>query len=269
MPGSTVTSVYTNPLSPLLFDNLASTAFNVAGQTINLGTTHNFSTGDLIYFFGNVSGLTNNSRYFVIVVDTTTIKLASTLANAQAGTNVTFGGASSGNFRKILSYNASDFRNIFLYPCYAKSSITFNSSTPVQVDISYPPYQSIYDTYVSGNALITFALVHLCGFRNPINNNSWYFGLGSTSYQYFQVYSGTTGSTLNSTLGSVAPTAGWKQRYVITTNRTIQYWAWTGSTPPSTPFYTTPALAANTSLNLEFGANFNNLSINDCTIKYL
>ena len=79
------------------------TRFNgahVSGNTIDLGYTDGFTTGDeVIYDDGNSSGSTANGThiggltpgnvYFVIVVDPTHVKLAASVADAKAGTPIT------------------------------------------------------------------------------------------------------------------------------------------------------------------------------------
>lgn len=271
MPGSAVTTVYTNPLSPLIFSNLASSAFNVGNQTINLGVTHNFATGDFIWFdVGNSNhntGLTINGRYFVIVVDTTTIKLATTYSNAMSGISLTFTTPNSDLIYVFPKFYSSPsryhLRIISSYPCYAKSNIIFNSSIPVQIDISLPAYQSVYNSY--SELIDSDYLIHLCGLRALSGVGSWYFGIGPSSFTMIQMYSGSTSSDSGVYLPG-APTSGWKQRYIITPSRQIQFWA--GLTTPTLQ-HTSVALNANTDLVLEYGANFNDLAITDCTIKYL
>ena len=271
MPGSAVTSSYTDPLTPLIFSDLASSAFSVANQTINLGVTHNFTTGDFIWFLANsnnhTTGLTIGGRYFVIVINTTTIKLATTYSDAMSGTSLTFTAANASvayAFYKFYSLSArTSLKTITSYPCYAKSNIIFNSSIPIQIDISIPAYQYVYNFY--SELIYTDKLIHLCGLRALSGGGIWYFGIGSSFFQMIQIWSGSSGSDSGIYLYG-ASTSGWKQRYVITPSRQIQLWA--GLTTP-TLIYTSTALNANTDLVLEYGADFNNLAISDCTIKYL
>jgi hypothetical protein len=265
MPGSVVTSVYTNPLTPLIFSDAA---FNVGDQTINLGVTHNFTTGNPIWFQsntpGNNAGLTKGRAYFVIVINTTTIKLAATYINAMSGTSVAFTTPLSGYgywFSKAyFSGSRFSLSTISSYPCYAKSNVVFNSSIPVQIDISFPAYQSVYNTY--SEITNSDRLIQLCGLRALSSGDSWYFGIGASFFPMIQLHTGDSGIYLG---GS---TLGWKQRYIITPSRQIQFWAGL-TTATLSLIYTSPALNANTDLVLEYGANFNNLAISDCTIKYL
>jgi len=271
MPGSVVTTVYTNPLTPLIFSDLASSAFNVGNQTINLGVTHNFTTGDSVWFGGGDglanAGLVYTQRYYVIVVNATTIKLATTYSNAISATPLVFT-ASTREYNVFFKYyDAFGSRNhaktISSYPCYAKSNIIFNSSTPVQIDISLPPYQSVYNSY--SELTNNDRLIHLCGLRALSGGGSWYFGIGPSFFSMIQIWSGSSGFDSGIYLHG-APTSGWKQRYIILPTRQIQFWA--GLTTPAL-VHTSVALNANTDLVLEYGANFNNLAITDCTIKYL
>ena len=84
-------------------------AFHFANGDVNTSTevitlsTHGLSDGQPVYFTRKGSstpptGLTTGTVYYVIVVSTTTIKLATTHANAVAGTAINLTGAGSGNF---------------------------------------------------------------------------------------------------------------------------------------------------------------------------
>lgn len=70
----------------------AAGSVDATADTITLGYQHNFITGDtVVYSSGGaqaIGGLTSGETYHVIYVDDMTIKLASTLAQAQSGTAV-------------------------------------------------------------------------------------------------------------------------------------------------------------------------------------
>jgi hypothetical protein len=74
---------------------VATTAVTTATSTITI-TTHKYLTGTKLTYSaasGTVlGGLTDATAYYVITVDANTIKLASSLANAQAGTAITLTG---------------------------------------------------------------------------------------------------------------------------------------------------------------------------------
>ena len=67
----------------------AASAVSTTNNTINLGYTDGLSTGDAVVYNNgggsSIGGLTSGSTYYAIVVDSQTIELATTLANAQAG----------------------------------------------------------------------------------------------------------------------------------------------------------------------------------------
>ena len=68
---------------------------SVSSNTLTAGSAHNLSTGDRVEFT-HITGLTGGiavaKQYYVIKVAATTFKLATTHANATAGTNMTITG---------------------------------------------------------------------------------------------------------------------------------------------------------------------------------
>ena len=67
-----------------------STNVNTTNNTITL-SSHGLATGDTVYYnaaSSSIGGLNNSSLYFVISVDANTIKLATTLTRANAGTAI-------------------------------------------------------------------------------------------------------------------------------------------------------------------------------------
>jgi hypothetical protein len=71
----------------------------VSGNTINV-PGHNFVTGDrvMVYGAGLPSGIAAQTAYYVIVADGNDIQLATSLANAQAGTAIALTAAAAGVF---------------------------------------------------------------------------------------------------------------------------------------------------------------------------
>jgi hypothetical protein len=80
----------------------SATAVNVTSNAITL-SSHGYSTGDVVIYDRNggtiVTGLTNYAVYFVIVIDTNTIKLATSAGNATLGTAVDLTVVGSGSHR--------------------------------------------------------------------------------------------------------------------------------------------------------------------------
>ena len=80
---------------------------SVSGNTLTSGTAHNLNTGDRIEFthVTGLSGVATAKQYWVIKVAATTFKVASTHANATAGTALTVTGTqASANSLNLLYY---------------------------------------------------------------------------------------------------------------------------------------------------------------------
>jgi len=88
---------------------VATTAVSTTNDTITL-SSHGYSTGDVVKYSAAsgtaIGGLTDGLEYFVISVDTNTLKLATTSANATAGTQVDLTG--TGNNAQTLTGSADD-----------------------------------------------------------------------------------------------------------------------------------------------------------------
>lgn len=97
-------------LSPGSKPFVSSTAVTTGANGYITIPNHFFSNGTRIIYDANgntdIGGLTNNVDYFVIVLDDSRIRLASSLANAKAGTAITLTSASTGT-HKIITSNLS------------------------------------------------------------------------------------------------------------------------------------------------------------------
>lgn len=91
------------------FDARAETAGDITTGASGFITivNHYFATGTRVIYdaAGNtaIGGLTNNTDYYVIVLDDTRIRLAATLENALAGTAITLTAASTGTHRLVTA----------------------------------------------------------------------------------------------------------------------------------------------------------------------
>ena len=267
MPGSSLSPVVDSPLFPYTFSGFTTADYNATADTINLGTAHNFITGNSIWLAGDgnagtvQNGGVAKQRYFVIVVDSTTIKLATTPGNATSGialnlSTPTAYGASSSFFSKFPGYSLEI--PLSAYPAYAKSSVIFNSSTPVEISFTIPAFTPI--TSSEHNPMF-------CMLRESESERYW----GGTFSNILRFTLFTGGNAYVAQISNPIPTAfalGYNQKYVITPSRTIQ--TWLGAINQQlTLYYTTPALTANTSLVLEFASSFSFAKVQNCTIKYL
>ena len=80
---------------------------SVSSNTLTAGSAHNLNTGDRIEFthVTGLSGVATGKQYWVIKVAATTFKVASTHANATAGTALTVTGTqASANSLNLLYY---------------------------------------------------------------------------------------------------------------------------------------------------------------------
>ena len=91
--------------------DFAHTAVNTTAETITLAN-HNLTTADAVVYkaptttgSSTVGGLSDGTTYYAIVVDSTTIKLATSAANATAGTaiNLTSTGSGTSNLQVLTS----------------------------------------------------------------------------------------------------------------------------------------------------------------------
>lgn len=276
MPGSNVSYAIADPIAPLFFSSIPPANFNATTDTIDLGTTHNFATGDCIWFYPSnqftftaLGGISPYTKYFVIVVNTTSIKLATTLINATSSVALDISvPASSLSFTKGGAFAAlggvsTAFASPESYPAYAKSNIIFNSSTPVEITFTIPAWSSS-----PVNSSIIQVLLRQV-------NQSKYYGL--LVYNSSSVVFGFNGGVIYGNIGSSAIfmgfsgfsySTGYTQKYIINANRQIEYWIGRFSNA-LTLYYTTPALEVNIPLVLEFGSSFSIGKVQDCTIKYL
>ena len=80
---------------------------SVSGNTLTAGSAHNLNTGDRIEFthVTGLSGVATGKQYWVIKVAATTFKVASSHANASAGTALTISGTqATANSCNLLYY---------------------------------------------------------------------------------------------------------------------------------------------------------------------
>lgn len=92
------------------------TIVSTSNNTITL-SSHGLSTGDPVYYYAAsnvIGGLNISSLYYVIASDSNTIKLATTAANATAGTAISFTSAPSTNTTQYI-YQGVNVSSNFIY----------------------------------------------------------------------------------------------------------------------------------------------------------
>jgi len=93
-----------------------STIVNTTNNTITL-TSHGLSTGDPVYYYAAsnlIGGLNNSNLYYTIASDSNTIKLATTAANATAGTAISLTSAPSSDTTQYI-YQGVNISSNFIY----------------------------------------------------------------------------------------------------------------------------------------------------------
>ena len=93
-----------------------STIVSTTNNTITL-SSHGLSTGDPVYYYAAsniIGGLDNSTLYYTIASDSNTIKLATTAANATAGTAVSLTSAPSSNTTQYI-YQGVNISSNFIY----------------------------------------------------------------------------------------------------------------------------------------------------------
>lgn len=134
----------------LTFD--ATTAVTALARTITY-VGHNLLTGDTVLYNNGdgttIGALTNNSTYFVIRVDADTFKLATSLANAQAGTAIaiTAGVGSSHTItdnvvKKYVSLMQTSQQKILVNPLVAGALLTRTDGTASIYLGPYTPFNA-------------------------------------------------------------------------------------------------------------------------------
>ena len=91
-------------------ETVTSSSYTSSDNEINFASSHGLGTGEPVQLkiSGTLASFDETSTYYVIVVDHDEIKLASTLANAQAGTAISIGSSDSGTvtLTRLDSYAA-------------------------------------------------------------------------------------------------------------------------------------------------------------------
>ena len=87
---------------------------SVGSDTITI-SSHGYSTGDAVYYYAGssvIGGLSNEKLYYVIATNSNTIKLATTAANATAGTAIDLYSAPSSDTTQYIYKGINIYNNI-------------------------------------------------------------------------------------------------------------------------------------------------------------
>ena len=136
-------------------DTIATSAVNTSTEAITINL-HGYSTGQSLKYSNGggttLAGLTNDTTYYAIVVDTNTIKLATSSGNANSGTaiNLTGTGNNSQTLTDIYSINggtARDYSNgvfKFDYPAWSERDAGDDITNPTPSFVGYPIQKMVF-----------------------------------------------------------------------------------------------------------------------------
>ena len=169
----TGTSSFTNCyLKPYVVDNLDNPLieFNSISSTDTLNVdwvpgynNHWLKTGDTVIYTGQITGLNSGSRYFVINVSPTSIKLASSYLNALSGTAIAVSGSVTSSWVVRADYAEVTFPGMD-FPIQ-----TINTDTPLSRNSYEVLYSSVFINEPEGRRLT--ATLSSSTFTTPESHN--------------------------------------------------------------------------------------------------
>lgn len=144
------------------FDASSGSVISTANDTITI-TGHSFSTGNLVNYTAGgtgasaIGGLTSGSTYYIIKVDADTVKLATTSANATAGTAINLTSVGAGTSHKLARNNSS--------------IIGYGIFRDVEYIIGTPGSDDLYRFYFDNITLEKgYTIEDVGGFLSPVKN---------------------------------------------------------------------------------------------------
>jgi hypothetical protein len=270
---SIITSALPDIIAPITFINLSVSSVDSTQDQIELGTTHNFITGDYVYVTysaggTNVAGINLYTGLFVISVTASTIKLATTRSNALAGVAIDITSTTSltGTFSFYKYAVGVPLSQLSRFPSYAKAAYSLNSSIPVEISFTVPITSST-DTInpllpITGFASSIMAAIGIG--TDILLFGGWFAPTDRFFAYYVNNSSGAVGGPMSF---NTKQTTYWKM--VINSQRRVELWGGSSSLSSVALIYTFNVLPPNTALSLGVGINFNLVSIIDWRIKYL
>lgn len=134
--GSNVSRATYPALFAVLTPTIGTFTVTIASPGVVTLTSHGLATGDSVYLTTTgalPTGLSANTRYWVIYVDANTFRLATSLANALLGTAINTSGSQSGTHTcKGASYGIGDGSTTFTLPSLKGNVIVGKDQTQVE-----------------------------------------------------------------------------------------------------------------------------------------
>jgi hypothetical protein len=216
--------------APTITFTANSTNVNTTSEVITIGS-HWFSTGDkVVYSNGGgttIGGLVNNTNYYIIKSSSTAVKLASTYANANAGTAINLSSAGAGSAHTLA--NALDLPSAVavISPTgvvqrikVTDSGTNYPSAPTVTIGTPWPASTAVIigQQYFVGTKLYTVTTAGTTGSTAPAPSNpafgdtvtdgtavlQWvgYSAAGTAVLRYGYGYSGNPAIAITTTTGT-------------------------------------------------------------------
>ena len=191
--GTTLTVTTVNPITPTTGVSIIST---VAGTTVTVASTLGLQTGNTFVVSGNAGGGLTATTYFVgSVLSSTTLTLASTYANAVAGTFLTFTANTFGSLSVGTPINTGT--TYVAYGSLAVGQIISGSNSPIVITNATGTGSIATLTFVlqASAPFITGSTIVVQGLT-PFGYNGSFVVVNCTTTQV--TYANTTTATLQS-----------------------------------------------------------------------
>jgi hypothetical protein len=247
----TGTSSFTNCyLKPYVVDNLDNPLieFNSISSTDTLNVdwvpgynNHWLKTGDTVIYTGQITGLNSGSRYFVINVSPTSIKLASSYLNALSGTAIAVSGSVTSSWVVRADYAEVTFPGMD-FPIQ-----TINTDTPLRRNSYEVLYSSVFMNEPEGRRLT--ATLSSSTFTTPESHN-----LFNRERVYFYFTGGTITGLTDGTAYHIVNVGSNTFQLSATLNGAAITISSTGS--PSIYFYTLKPVSRKTVGSTSSASNF-------------
>jgi hypothetical protein len=208
------------------FDGSSSASVSTSGSTISL-TGHRFITGQRILYSTTgtaIGGLTSGTYYYIIKQDQNTIQLATSLANANSSTYITFTSLGTGTTHTlVVAFDGINTKFKATYNNGTKAQITRAAQLQISIngviqrpfDISSPP-----DGFgIEADSNIIFSVP-------PADTDSFWGNVIATNYSTFDTSDNTVdtftgnGSQTNFILSKIPAN---NQNVLVTINGVVQY----------------------------------------------
>lgn len=266
MPGSKITSVLNAPYLSAIWNGTATKS----GDVLTFAAPHGLQTGDIVYTaFGGSAALRQQYGYwgiYVIVLSSTSISLASSLANAINNSVLSLSTFPSGSqtFSNIPFTSFMSFYGqipLSAWQSRATSAQVFSLNTPVAISgITHTLLGASDQNQPYYIGLKTATDSYYCGFGlfNRNNSSLWISGLGDTisGFSYFSAFT-----------NSGFPAAF---RFTITSAKRITIEALSNGTTGSwVTRFTSSILTTQDPLYFFCNSALNNISTTDCQVTYL